>query len=606
MKFRKLAVALAAISVAAPVQAVEFSKTIFFGDSLTDSGSYGAKFTTNPGKVWAENLAARLGTMALPFLGAGGTDYAQGGARVTQVPGIGFPQVPATPVSQQIDAYLAANAKADPNALYTVWAGANDIFTQAGLAGAGVISAAQAQAGVVQAANDLVAQLQRLKAAGARYIIVPNLPDIGATPFGQGSGAAASFTGFSQLYNATLSAGLKASAISIISLDTYKLIQEVNASPGQFGITNVTSPACTTASSLQCTPATLVNPNAPQTYAFADGVHPTTVSHQILADYAYSFLAAPSQIGMLAETPLASSAAQRRAIDSRMRQPMGNRARGSFEAFADVDYMPVKVDNTSASPGIDTRNKNLSLGGDVQASNTVIVGAALGYSEATNDFGASGGGYKQRLTSIAAYGSWRTGSMSYLNAMASAGSIDYGTIRRNIALGIATRTETGSTSGSHSSFRIGGGMDMASGAWSYGPVANLTWQKVSVDGYSEQSASSTSMAFGSQSRTSLTGSMGGRASYLTQSQMGELRPYAQLTYEHEFRNKGRDVSASVNGMPGSFDLPAYIPDRSYLLLGAGVVAQISKSFSAVLSVNSLLSQRDTRATGVALNLRLHF
>ena len=81
----------------------------------------------------------------------GGTDYAEGGSRVTQVPGIGYPQVPATPVSQQIDAYLGPSGRADPNALYTVWPGPT-IFTQAGLAGAGVITPAQAQAGVTQAA----------------------------------------------------------------------------------------------------------------------------------------------------------------------------------------------------------------------------------------------------------------------------------------------------------------------------------------------------------------------------------------------------------------------------------------------------------------------
>ena len=59
--------ALSAIALSSPAQAVDFSKTIFFGDSLTDSGSYGARFTTNPGTVWSQNLAAMLGTSATPF-----------------------------------------------------------------------------------------------------------------------------------------------------------------------------------------------------------------------------------------------------------------------------------------------------------------------------------------------------------------------------------------------------------------------------------------------------------------------------------------------------------------------------------------------------------
>jgi phospholipase/lecithinase/hemolysin len=55
-----------------------FSQTVFFGDSLTDSGFYQpilvdaagrrrsivARFTTNPGLVWAEFLADFYGTNA--------------------------------------------------------------------------------------------------------------------------------------------------------------------------------------------------------------------------------------------------------------------------------------------------------------------------------------------------------------------------------------------------------------------------------------------------------------------------------------------------------------------------------------------------------------
>ncbi len=605
MKMKTLAAALSALSVfaiASPAEAVQFSQTVFFGDSLTDSGSYGARFTTNPGTVWAQNLATQLGTTALPFLGAGGTDYAQGGSRVTQVPGIGFPQVPATPVSQQIDAYLKSNPKADPNALYTVWAGANDIFTQVGLAGAGVISATQAGANVAQAANDLVAQVQRLTAAGARYIIVPNIPNIGATPFATASGASATFTGITQLYNRTLSAGLAAAHVSIIPLNMYGLNSEVLANPATFGITNITSPACTTASSLQCTPNTLVAPNAPTTYSFADGVHPTTAGHRILSDYAYSVLSAPTQIGLLAETPLRSGEAQRYALDNRMRQPMDKRATGSFDAWLNADYTPFDISNTSASPGVSSRDQNATVGVDRQFTDRIMAGLALGYNDMRNDFGNSGGSYTQRLTTVTAYGLWRVGGASYLNALASAGSIKYGTVNRSFALGISTRTESGSTSGNYKALRVGGGMDVANGPWTYGPVANLTWQKVSVDAYSENSGDSSSMAYGTQDRSSLVGSMGGRVSYAA----GNVRPFGQVTYQHEFKKDQRSVSASINNMPGTFTIPAYTPDRNYALLAAGLVADLSKSTSAVLAVNSILGQRDTRSTGIGLNIRFGF
>src|SRR5205085_12460316 len=102
------------------------------------------------------------------------------------LPGFGGgPTTTATPVTTQISQFLA-RGPVDPNALYVLWAGANDLFVQLTAAGSGAISAADAQAGVVTAATDLTAQMARLRAAGARYIVVFNLPDIGRTPFGVG------------------------------------------------------------------------------------------------------------------------------------------------------------------------------------------------------------------------------------------------------------------------------------------------------------------------------------------------------------------------------------------------------------------------------------
>src|SRR4029450_2046165 len=81
------------------------------------------------------------------------------------------------PVSTQIDEFLARNnGAADPNALYTVWAGANDIFQQLGAFSAGAITQAQLQTNVLAAATAEVQQLARVQAAGARYIGVLGLP----------------------------------------------------------------------------------------------------------------------------------------------------------------------------------------------------------------------------------------------------------------------------------------------------------------------------------------------------------------------------------------------------------------------------------------------
>jgi hypothetical protein len=60
------------LGVVAVVQAGDYSNVRIFGDSLTDSGAYqalvgpNARFTTNPGTVWSENLGASYGSRSAP------------------------------------------------------------------------------------------------------------------------------------------------------------------------------------------------------------------------------------------------------------------------------------------------------------------------------------------------------------------------------------------------------------------------------------------------------------------------------------------------------------------------------------------------------------
>ncbi len=142
-----------------------------------------------------------------------------------------------------------------------MWAGANDLFFQLGLAQAGAISATDVQTNLATAATQLVQQVAILNAAGARYIVVFNLPDVGSTPFGRSSGQGATISALSSFFNSTLSAGLDSLHIDLIRLNIFSLLNEVVADPAAYGFVNATSPACTVAS-LLCTSSTLVAPNA--------------------------------------------------------------------------------------------------------------------------------------------------------------------------------------------------------------------------------------------------------------------------------------------------------------------------------------------------------
>src|SRR5437762_14124845 len=80
----------------------QFNQFFFFGDSLTDAGIYGARFTVNPGLVWAQDLGNRYGFAVTPAT-QGGVDFAQGGARVTQPSPLIPSGAPQRSLSVQID-----------------------------------------------------------------------------------------------------------------------------------------------------------------------------------------------------------------------------------------------------------------------------------------------------------------------------------------------------------------------------------------------------------------------------------------------------------------------------------------------------------------------
>ncbi len=385
------------LAVSAPA-AAQFTGIYVFGDSLSDAGSYKpvlppgtGLFTTNPGPIWTQVFAPQYGFTATP-VNQGGNDYAYGGARVTELPGVPPtpPTATAVPIATQVSQFLAKGAP-NPNALYSIQGGADDIFWQLGVLQAGQIDQTQLRTNVVLAATQMVQQIARLNGAGAQFILYSNVPDIGKTPFGVGSGAGSLITQVTDLYNSTVTAGLDAARLNVIRLNTYGLLNEVIANPGAYGFTNATAPACGTTRALLCTPANLVTPNAAQTYVFADEDHPSTATNALVAQYASSVIAAPQQMAVLAETPLDVEQANWRVLDGRMASAINaSRPTNKIEGWAAYDY--AKPDYSSGFMDGSANLNTVSIGGDMLLSSRLLFGLQFGYTQDKGNLGA--GDYK--------------------------------------------------------------------------------------------------------------------------------------------------------------------------------------------------------------------
>jgi len=598
MKRTLLTTALAAaMGLATGTASAQFNQFYFLGDSLTDAGVYGARFTVNPGLVWAQDLGNRYGLTVTPST-QGGIDYAQGGARVTQPSPLIPAGAPQRSVSVQIDELLHATPSLNPNAVYAVWIGANDIFVNVSAAGAGLLTAAQVQANITTAATDTLAQIARLRDAGAKRIMVFNLPDIGQTPLGK-STPTAPFSALSGLFNSTLQAGLASLHVDIIPMNMFGLFNEVIASPASFGLTNVTTPACTTPSALNCTTATLVAPNAGQTYAFADGVHPTPAAHQIIADYAAAIIEAPQKIGLLGEAPMQVEQANFRAIDGRMWSGLNTpRPQNKIDTYAVYDYG--NFDHGNDTGGSDNTLNSIVAGVDMKISDQMLAGVAFGYTEDKGSFGNNGGGFKLDEATLTGYVGYGSGPW-YVGASAGAGDLDFHNVRRTFALGAGSRTENGDTRGTHVMGRVFGGYWFnTSGTWIHGPFARLTYQEANVYAYSETGTSSSAMTFGRQKRESLMSSIGWQAS----GTFGSVRPFGRVTWEKDYNDDNRSVLAGLVSMPGNFSIPVFRTDDNYVLFNVGASADLGSKLIGFISVSATAAKDDGNYQAVTVGVRM--
>lgn len=603
----------AALLFSASAGATQFSKVVVFGDSLSDNGNLSlalgsptpSRFTTNPGTTAAENVAAGLGFTLTPSV-TGGSDYAFGGAGLVNNSSPG--PIPTLP--QQLQMYLGSTGgKADGNALYQVWGGANDIFylsatqTDPNVIAAGAATAAQTELGLIAG----------LHAAGARYVLVYNLPDLGKTPSAAAGGAAAQ-AGASQLavlYNGVLNSGLAQlsnNGLNVIPANMFGLLNEAIANPTAYGFSNVTAPACTggSGSSLQCGPqgsgaSVTYAPGTNDTYLFADGVHPTTAAHAMVGQYVLAVIHAPEQISLLGEAPLASTAAQGRVVRQQM---LVDSTGGETRTFVNIDYGKQRFNAGSNSPKTHSDDYNFTIGVDARATDHVSAGIAFGVGKNNANF-AGGGGYKMQDIGALGYLTYHVGG-GYIGGFASFGQSNFKDIERRIQLGAAERTETGKADGSHLGAGLTAGWWFDFNGLRTGPFANLDWQTIKVSGYTESGADSSAMWFGRQQRDALIASVGWRLQGDWNVGNTILSPYAEVAWNRDDKADPREVRAGLNSMSGSFALSGFAPDKNWGTAQLGLSAKLTSNMTSWIGYSSRFSDTSQKYNSFNMGFKVAF
>ncbi|MBL7544097.1 MAG: SGNH/GDSL hydrolase family protein [Bdellovibrionaceae bacterium] len=308
---------LAFFSIQFAFSQTRYQRIVVFGDSLSDVGTYaktagilrGGKFTTNPGKIWIEYVAQAMNLpmkpnrqegLAYPTNIIGGSNYAQGGARIRlergqtelEVEKLG---ITARPLYTQVQFFLQQNKRFQPMDLVFVQGGANDVFAQLSDVRNQRISADTAIHNIAVAANQMNELILTLRKYGASNIVVLNLPYIQKTPLvlGQSSQMQALVEKLVMTFNAQLATGARALGARYIDLSQFEM--KITKNYTQYGFKNITQPACSLRflpgnSALYCSPKNYVEQNANRTYKYADLIHPTTGFSELIGKFIISEL----------------------------------------------------------------------------------------------------------------------------------------------------------------------------------------------------------------------------------------------------------------------------------------------------------------------------
>jgi outer membrane lipase/esterase len=655
---RVLAIAAAALVTDKPAFSQTLNQFVGFGDSSIDSGSYrslsspggGAPYnalwqagvaagagapTTSPGAVNSEALAARFGLTALPA-DQGGANYATSGAKNVTINNTqtgGFSA--AVPTVTQISNYLAANGGlANPNGLYLISSGSNDVSFATGGSGNGPFPS-NPQTYLVSAANSLASSIASLQAAGARYIVVPDLPY--SFPTGN-SVADAQQRADRLLYSQTLWNSLAANGVNFVPADLNAMRLAIASNPALFGFqfigTGAGQSACTqpagvsTAWALLCSsnpaaPSHLVAPNADQTHLFADDQHYTTAGQQIVADYQYSLLVAPSEISFLAEAPVKLRAAVVDSIFNQIAISENQREKGTLNVWATGEAMSLAIHSEATGfPNDPGTPAAVNAGVDYAIAHGIIVGAAFSYSQTTQNF-SLGGNFKETDVAGSLYGAYAVGPY-WGRAVGTYGGLTYD-VNRIVPIGITQQSNTGNTSGSNISFAAEFGYDFttplggsapdmplkapaSSPRLTYGPIAGIVLQRVTVNGYTETDPFAaiggfTALSFGDQTRNSAVTELGYQASL----DVGRWHPFTKLVWNHELASTDRSVTASLTTIVApSYWMPAVVLGKDWGTAMLGTTITFAPGITGYGTLTSQIGQQNVTTYGgeVGLNVAL--
>ena len=630
----------------------QITKFTFFGDSDSDSGFFKhVRFTSivnefastgvltiRPGLMWTESIGQKFGVEVLtqPI---GGNNYAAAGSRINTDVDAGEPGDGQWSLNKQITQYLSTTGgKADPRMLYSLDDGTNDLKphylggTITG--GRGNAIGQTARTGVAGMDNnvdniklvalDLITEANRLKNAGAKYILIRHeiitSPDTNfAALTGYGVFDAVSSAG-AAIFNQEVRNLIRSNNLNVIYTDDLSMAQHIVTNAARYGITHIhiLDNACGGANTNAGNPpaSCTIKPGATTDYLFADSDgHFAPAAQNIFADVVYNLLIAPIQISMLAEVPMQTRSATIGVINNQI--PLSFKKNDQTLNFWTTESVSRNETNYGKTGVPDSYGVPITgtVGFDMKLSPEWIGGISTSFIHTNQTFGSDLGEFTQKETAFSAYTGYKsTDDSVWANTIVSYGLIS-NDIERNVKIGITNQKLTGKNIDStNTSLAFSGGYNFKnnsglSSSIIHGPVFGAKIQKIKVDGFTDNNENSVpapiQLQFHEQNLTSKIVSAGYQVYYPYSS---VIEPFAKFSLDHDFGDTTRKITQNQTS---NTDIPSYyiesFRDKNYASGSLGVLLkdEQQKVFGQVALNTEIRQSRDINKN-ISVNFNVNF
>lgn len=458
-------------------------------------------------------------------------------------------------------------------------------------------------------ADRLADSVQTLQTAGAKYVMVWLLPDVGLTPAINGTPLQAFSSQLATQFNSQLVTRLQGINAEIIPLNIPVLLSEVFADPGRFGLATDQNLTATCFSGNSCTENARYGINSatpdPSKLIYNDGVHPTEAGQKLISDYAYSLLAAPWELTLLPEMAHATVRAHQDELRNQWQADWENwQAVGQWRAIVSAGGQHLDVDSQSSGVSADGSGYNLNVGGSYRLNEAWRVGVAGGFYRQNLEAGHNDSDYKLNSYMATAFAQYQQNRW-WADAALTGGKLDYDNLKRKFDLGASEGAEKGDTDGSLWAFSARVGYDIAQpgSEWHLSPFVSADYASVDVDGYSEKSNRATALTFDDQTRDSKRLGLGLQGKYNITPQTQVFGEYA---HEREYEDDVQKVRIALNTLPANdFKLEGYTPQSHLNRLSLGVSHKLTADL-ALRGGYSLRKDDDFTQQGVNVGVVLDF